>query len=129
MTKQTDYLVEFHFGVKTISKFDLYLTALLLSLVVKLIVRFFNVSPIDLWAIIDSIGRRYEIRVINKLILQVPELMSARIDREIDRAIAMYNSMVELEKPTFIFTEVKEGETPLGGEMRFRAPWIKDSEN
>lgn len=129
MTKRTDYLVEFHFGARTVKEFDLYLTALFLSLAVKLIVRFFKVSPTDMWSIIDSVGRRYEIRVINALILRVPELMSARIDREIDRAIAMYDSMVELEEPKFIFTEVKEGETPLGGEMRFRAPWIKDTED
>lgn len=125
MTKQSDYLVEFYFGVRPVKEFDLYVTAIFLSLAVSLLVRFLRVSPIDMWAIIDSIGRRYKIRVINQLILRVPELLSARIDREIDRAIAMYNSMVELEEPEPIFTEVKEGETPLGGEMRFRAPRIK----
>ena len=125
----TKYDVEFHFGVRPISQFDLYVTALFLSLAVRLIGRFTKTSPADLWAIIDEIGQHYHIRLINELILRVPELLSARIDRDVSKAIEEYKDMVEWEEPEIVpvFTEEKEGETPLGGEMRLRAPWIKDT--
>ena len=32
----------------------------------------------------------------------------------------------EVDKP--IFTEEKEGETPLGGPMELRAPWLDDND-
>lgn len=129
MMKETEYLVEFHFGKRPVKTFNLYLTAIILSLAVNLLTRFVKVSPNDIWGIIDEIGKKYEIRLINELVQQSPELLSARIDREVDKAIETYDSMVESEEPTAIFTEMEEGETPLGGEMRLRAPWIKDSEN
>ena len=129
MTKKTEYDVEFHFGVRPVKEFDLYLTAIFLSLAVRLLVRFIKVKPLDLWGIIDEIGKQYKIRVINELILRVPELLSARIDREVQRAIDEYDSVVESEEPTPIFTEVEEGETALGGEMRLRAPWLKDTKD
>ena len=129
MAKKTEYDVEFHFGVRPVKQFDLYVAAIFLSLAVRLLVRFFKVGPMDIWAIIDEIGKHYKIRVINELILRVPELLSARIDREIQSAIDKYDSMVESEELKPIFTEVEEGETPLGGEMRLRAPWLKDTED
>lgn len=129
MTKKTEYDVEFHFGVRPVKQFDLYVAAIFLSLAVRLLVRFLKVGPMDIWGIIDEIGKQYKIRVINELILRVPELLSARIDREVQSAIDKYDSMVESEELEPIFTEVEEGETPLGGEMRLRAPWLKDTED
>ena len=35
---------------------------------------------------------------------------------------------IEELKVTPIFTEVKEGETPLGGEMRIQSPWNKKTD-
>ena len=124
---RTEYTVEFYFGVRPIKTFNLYVTAIFLSLAVNLISHYTKAEKKNLWAIIDEIGKKYRIRLINKLILSVPELLSGRIDREIDRAIDEYNSMLELEEsnaPTF--TEKSEGETPLGGEMRINSPWNKN---
>ena len=124
------YDVEFYFGIRPVKTFDLYIAAIFLSLAVNLISRYTKADKKNLWAIIDEIGKQYNIRVINKLILSVPELLSGRIDRELDKAIEEYQSMVELEEPkiTPIFTETEEGETPLGGEMRIRSPWNNNSD-
>lgn len=127
--KKTEFDVEFHFGVRPVKKRDLYVTALLLCLAVRLVSRFTKAKPIDLWGIIDEIGKQYRIRIINELILRVPELLSARIDREIQRAIDKYDSMVESDQSEFVFYEEEKGETALGGEMRLRAPWLKDTED
>ena len=124
----TKYDVEFYFGVRSVPQFNLYVTALFLSLAVTLVSRFTKVQPKTLWAFIDEIGQQFHIRLINTLILRVPELLSARIDRDLDQAIQEYKDVVEWVEPEPIFTEEKEGETPLGGEMRIRAPWLKNKE-
>jgi hypothetical protein len=127
---RTKYDVEFYFGVRPVSTFYLYVTAIFLSLAVSLISHYTKADKKNLWRIIDEIGKQYRIRVINKLIISVPELLTGRIDSEIDKAIIEYNSEVKKEEPKIIpiFTEVKDGETPLGGEMRIQSPWNKKTD-
>lgn len=126
---KTEYAVEFYFGVRPVKTFNLYVTAIFLSLAVNLLSHYTKSDKKDLWAIIDEIGKKYKIKLINKLILSVPELLSGRVDREIDKAIEEYNSVVESDEPQPpVFTETPEGETPLGGEMRLKSPWNKNSD-
>ena len=125
---KTKYDVEFYFGVRPVNTFILYLTAIFLSLAVSLISHYTKADKKNLWRIIDEIGRQYRIRVINKLIISVPELLSGRIDNDVDNAIMEYNREVDESEITPIFTEVDEGETPLGGEMRIQSPWNKKSD-
>ena len=125
---KTKYDVEFYFGVRPVNTFILYVTAIFLSLAVSLISHYTKADKKNLWRIIDEIGRQYRIRVINKLILSVPELLSGRIDIDVDNAIMEYNREVDESEITPIFTEVDEGETPLGGEMRIQSPWNKKSD-
>ena len=125
---KTEYDVEFYFGVRPVNTFILYLTAIFLSLAVSLISHYTKADKKNLWRIIDEIGRQYRIRVINKLIISVPELLSGRIDNDVDNAIMEYNREVDESEITPIFTEVDEGETPLGGEMRIQSPWNKKSD-
>lgn len=127
---RTKYDVEFYFGVRPVKTFELYVTAIFLSLAVNLISHYTKADKKNLWRIIDEIGKKYRIRVINKLIITVPELLLGRIDNEIDNAIMEYNSKVQTEDstPTPIFTEEKEGDTPLGGEMRIQSPWNKNTD-
>lgn len=122
---KTKYDVEFYFGVRAVNAFDLYVTAIFLSLVVNLISHYTKADKKNLWLIIDEIGKQYRIKVINKLIISVPELLSGRIDNEIDKAIIDYNNKVQTEESKIIpiVTEVEDGETALGGEMRIRSPW------
>ena len=42
--------------------------------------------------------------------------------QDVDRQIEELSEPSEVDEPTFTVT--LEGETPLGGEMRLRAPWI-----
>ncbi len=117
-----DYAVEFYFGVRPVSTFTLYVTAIFLSLAVSLVSHYSKVGKRDLWALIDEIGQQYNIRVINKLIMSVPELLGDRIRRDIDKAIEEYNSMVELGEPTIPspkWIDEEEGETPLGGALGY----------
>ena len=127
---KTKYDVEFYFGIRPVKTFDLYVAAIFLSLVVNLISHYTKADKKNLWHIIDEIGKQYRIRVINKLIISVPELLSGRINSEIDKAIIEYNSEVKIEDSTLIpiFSEDNEGDTPLGGEMRIQSSWNKNTD-
>ena len=73
---KTEYAVEFYFGVRPVKTFNLYVTAIFLSLAVNLLSHYTKADKKDLWAIIDEIGKKYKIKLINTLILSVPELLS-----------------------------------------------------
>lgn len=72
---------------------------------------------------------------INKKIIETPELLDYKVKRDVDMAISDYNKEVKkmgLELPDNkpIYSEKpSDGSTAqdlLGGEMRLRAPWVKD---
>lgn len=122
------YSVQFYFGVRILKSFDLYVAAIILSVSVDLISHYTKADKKNLWAIIDEIGKKYNIRVINRLIISVPELLLGRINREIDSAIEDYKRMVELEDPTIpdpTWIDEKDGETPLGGTLGYTYDFIE----
>ena len=126
-----EFEVKFHFGVRKIKKRNIFITALILNLVVDLINRVSKIEPVQMWAIIGEIGRDFNINLINELILQSPELIEQRIERDVDDAVQDYESMVEwepvyLDEPTW--TDQEEGETPLGGELGFSYDFVVDPE-
>tara|TARA_B100000902_G_C27280573_1_gene901496 strand:+ start:807 stop:1118 length:312 start_codon:yes stop_codon:yes gene_type:complete len=48
-----------------------------------------------------------------------------RAMRSVDRQTKEINESLDAAaKPKTLFTETKEGETPLGGEMRIRSHWV-----
>lgn len=72
---------------------------------------------------------------INKKIIETPELLDYKVKRDVDMAISDYNKEVKrmgLEPPVNkpIYSEkTSDGSAAqdlLGGEMRLRAPWVKD---
>ena len=121
-----EFEIEFHFGTKKIKQRNVFITALFLNLAVSLLVKFLKLKPEQLWIIIDELGRNFNIKLINNIILQSPELLEGRISRDVDKAINDYKDMVEWEEPKVrsVFSETEEGETPLGGEMRRRGDWV-----
>lgn len=49
-----------------------------------------------------------------------------KIDHAVDLAAEIIDLELEREKRRPKFTEQKDGETPLGGEMRIQSPWNDD---
>ena len=128
-----EFEIKFHFGAKKIKKRDIFIAALFLNLAVDLLCRFLKTSPIRLWAIIDEIGRKFKIQLINELILQSPELLENRIERDVDAAIIGYNREVygqdttpEPTIPEPVWIDDEDGETPLGGTLGFSYDFVVD---
>jgi hypothetical protein len=92
----------------------------LINVLVVLLRKVFKVDEGKVWDLIDEISRKFKIDDINDVVINNPVLLKRRIKREVDKAIEEYHDkMDEIEPPLAPkFTEVKEGETPLGGELR-----------
>ena len=124
--KDNSLEVKFHFGKKPISRKRVYITAMFLALAVDILNRLFKLSPQLLWELIDIIGQDFNIPVINEIILQAPELLEDRIQREVDGAIDDYNDQVgEPKIPEPDFYEEPDGDTPLGGSIGYTYPFTE----
>ena len=72
-------------------------------------------------------------KYLNSVMIQNPLLLEYKVHRDVDFAIEDYQVLTDekeeviIEKP--IFSEVKEGDTPLGGEMRLSAPYKTENES
>ena len=78
---------------------------------------------------VDEIGKELRIEDINELVLNSPELLQARIERELDGAIDDHLKETGHKDPEVesVFTETLKGETPLGGGMRIRGKWVPEN--
>jgi len=125
------YEVKFHFGTKPISQTKVYYTAAALALAVDILHRLLRLSPQLMWELISIIGDEYNIRIIKEIVLQAPELLQDKIEREVDNAIKDYEK--ENPTPPVIpdprWIDVEDGETALGGEMGFSYDFVIDLED
>ena len=80
---------------------------------------------------IDEVNKKFlRNQKLTDYILASDKWLTYRINRTIDDAIEDYTnsqSEVKIDSPTY--TEVTEGETPLGGEMRLSAPYYNNNGN
>ena len=118
-------MFRFEVGAKKKSMKRRYIVGIALGLLVDLLHRYLKVSQETLWALVDEIGREFNIDDINGLILLNSKLLDARIERDVTNAIEDAKIEMGYKDPEIlpvVFTETLEGETPLGGEMRLHLP-------
>ena len=128
MSKIPEFEYRFHAGKKTPSTVRFVIVGIVLGILADILAKYFKVPQQNIWDLIDEIGRTFKIEDINNLVLAHSQLLERRIERDIDGAIEDY--LEETKEPPVvpIFTEEKEGETELGGEMRLTAPWKFDED-
>ena len=126
MSNIPEFEHRFHFGKKRISTVRFVIVGVVLGIIADLLSKYLKVPSEQIWDLIDEIGRQFKIEDINNLVLAHSQLLERRIERDVDGAIEDY--LEETKEPPVlpIFSEEKEGETALGGEMRLTAPWKFD---
>tara|TARA_R110001606_G_scaffold67956_1_gene155216 strand:- start:139 stop:546 length:408 start_codon:yes stop_codon:yes gene_type:complete len=129
---QQEYQVKFHFGEKVIKQRDVFIAALFINLLITILVNVLKVSPIKLWAVVDSFGRHFKLNLINQIIIQSPELLDTRIKQDVTDAITSYKDMVEWDESPFpepTWIDEKNGETPLGGTLGYSYDFTEKETN
>ena len=127
--KVPEFKVSFQFGKKKKHPLRLYVIGAVLSFIIDMLHTFMRIPSKDLWALVDELGKEFRIEDINELVLNSPELLQARIEREVDGAIDDHLKETGHKDPEIesVFTETLEGKTPLGGEMRIRGKWVPEN--
>ena len=110
--------------------FKSYFVASILNKLINLLNRTLGLSQQLLWELVSVIGDDYNIRLINGIMNEVPELLQDKIEREIDGALDDVEKELPpsppLNDPEWV--NVEEGETPLGGEIGFSYDFVIDLE-
>ena len=128
-------MINFNFGKKKTDKKQLLIVGLVLSSIIATLSQCTGVSEKGLWDLLDEIQRKYfPGTIINELILQDPNQVKRRVERDVTRAIdevtPEYDRIINesLKKPRYVekAPDGSEAQKLLGGEMRICAPWVDD---
>lgn len=66
---------------------------------------------------------------IDTTLLHDPEYVEGKVKSDVDEALKKHEDLTGPPEPVIVpvFSETTEGDTPLGGGLRLRSPWIGDS--
>jgi len=128
-------MINFNFGKKKTDKKQLIILGLVLSSIIAALSQCTGVSENGLWDLLDEIKRKYFPQtILNELILQDPNQVKRRVERDVTRAIdevtPEYDRIINesIKKPKYVEKppDGSEAQRLLGGEMRICAPWVDD---
>ena len=128
-------MINFNFGKKKTDKKQLIILGLVLSSLIAALSQCTGVSENGLWDLLDEIQRKYFSQtILNELILQDPNQVKRRVERDVTRAIdevtPEYDRIIQqtIKKPKYVekAPDGSEAQRLLGGEMRICAPWVDD---
>lgn len=152
----------FSFGKKRRSIIEWAKISIILEGVIEFLSNKFGIDKKKLWDIVDEIQRELLKRgwiddTINDYVINTPELLDQRVERDVDKAIEEYKKLEkpepvnmknevilkEIEKDKYSETQKKivkdavyyenppdgsKAQELLGGEMGIRAPWYQEKD-
>ena len=130
-------MFNFNFGKKKTDKKQLIIVGLVLSSLIVALSQCTGISENGLWDLLDEVQRKYFPQgILNELILQDPNQVKRRVERDVtraidnvtpeyDRIISDYNKKY---KPKYVekAPDGSEAQKLLVGELRICAPWVDD---
>ena len=128
-------MFNFNFGKKRPDKKQIILISVVLSGIVATLSQCTGVSSERLWDLLDEAQRTFFPQtIINDVLLQDPNLIKRRVERDVDKAIRDYERLtgdsntprVPLPRLIEKAPDGSEAQKLLGGEMRICAVWVDD---
>ncbi len=126
-------MFNFNFGKKRPDKKQIILISAILSGIVATLSQCTGAPQERLWDLLDEVQRSlFPGTVINDVLLQDPEVIKRRVERDVDRAIREYEDLTRDSEPPRVplprliekAPDNSEAQRLLGGEMRLCAPWV-----
>lgn len=144
----------FSFGVKRKSIFDWAIITVALTTLIATLHQCTGISEKNIWNLIDEVQRaltKKGVKIpidINKYVIETPELLQNRVERDVDRAINNYESwerknyipnmknkdiLKEIQKPKYTETQRRVVEDAVyyecpNGSMGIHAVWYNSKE-
>ena len=128
-------MFNFNFGKKKPDKKQIILISVVLSGIVATLSQCTGVSSERLWDLLDEAQRTFFPQtIINDVLLQDPNLIKRRVERDVDKAIREYERLTKDSEPPRVplprliekAPDDSEAQRLLGGEMRICAVWVDD---
>ena len=128
-------MFNFNFGKKRLDKKQLIIISAILSAIVATLSQCTGAPQEALWDLLDEVQREFFPQtIINDVLLQDPNLVKRRVERDVDRAIREYEDLTrgldppKIPLPRFIekAPDGSKAQSLLGGEMRLCASWVPD---
>ena len=129
------FMFNFNFGKKRPDKKQIILISVILSGIVATLSQCTGVSSERLWDLLDEAQRTFFPQtIINDVLLQDPNLIKRRVERDVDKAIRDYERLTkDSESPRVPLPRLiekapdkSEAQRLLGGEMRICSVWVDD---
>ena len=126
-------MFNFNFGKKRPDKKQIILISVILSGIVATLSQCTGASQERLWDLLDEVQRTlFPQTIINDVLLQDPNLIKRRVERDVDKAIRDYERLTKDSEPPRVplprliekAPDNSEAQRLLGGEMRLCAPWV-----
>ena len=130
-------MFNFNFGKKKPDKKQIILISAILSGIVATLSQCTGLSERTLWDLIDEVQRTlFPQTIINDILLQDPDIIKRRVERDVDKAIRDYERLTkDSEQPRVPLPRLIEKAPDealcyseeckkLGGEMRICSPWL-----
>lgn len=127
------FMFNFNFGKKKPDKKQIILISVVLSGIVATLSQCTGTSSERLWDLLDEAQRTFFPQtIINDVLLQDPNLIKRRVERDVDKAIRDYERLTRESEPPRVplprlsekAPDGSEAQRLLGGEMRLCAPWV-----
>ena len=126
-------MFNFNFGKKRPDKKQIILISVILSGIVATLSQCTGAPQERLWDLLDEVQRSlFPGTVINDVLLQDPDIVKRRVERDVDKAIRDYEDLTRGTEPPRVplprliekAPDGSKAQTLLGGEMRLCAPWV-----
>ena len=127
------FMFNFNFGKKKPDKKQIILISVVLSAVVATLSQCTGAPQERLWDLLDEVQRSlFPGTIINDVLLQDPNRVKKRVERDVDKAIRDYERLTRDSEPPRVplprlsekAPDGSEAQRLLGGEMRLCAPWV-----
>ena len=126
--------LDFQFGKKETSMATWVKLTLAIKGGIPFLARLLRIKEQSLYALLDEIVRKYFPQsVVNEFIITDDELLSQRVDRDVDKAIADFTSSSTtntIEEPLYYEVKPEEpnAQSLLGGEIGVTANWARNQQ-
>jgi len=128
-------MFNFNFGNKKPDIKQYAIIGIILTSIIASLSQCTGIRETSLWDVFDEVQRKFFPQtMLNDFIIKDPEKLDRRVKRDVDRAIADYESLTGdgrgamIPKPRYSEKppDGSYAQSVLGGEMRICAPWVVD---
>ena len=128
---------DFSFGKKKKGIIEWAKISVVLEGIIEILSSVLKIDKKKLWDLVDEIQRELLKRgliddIVNDYVINTPELLDQRVERDVDKAIEEYKKQEEEPKKDFIYYEKEpdgsKAQELLGGEFGIKASWNLDED-